>query len=80
MQYTIRGVPERLDNAAREQAHKYRKSLNTILLETLAKGLGTAGDEVVFDDMDDLAGTWVEDDAFDAAIAMFDVVDEKLWK
>jgi hypothetical protein len=31
-------------------------------------------------DLTDLAGTWVEDPAFDQAIADQDVVDEDLWK
>ena len=79
-QYTIRGVSERLDFVAREQAGRYGKSLNALLLETLAKGLGTTDQEVIFDDMDDLPGTWVEDEEFDAAIAMFESVDEDLWK
>ena len=79
-QYTIRGVSERLDNAARERAVKYRKSLNTILLETLEKGLGVSGEGAVYDDMDDLTGTWVEDEAFDEAVAAFESIDEDLWK
>ena len=79
-QYTIRGVPERLDNMVREQAGKYHKSLNALLLEALAKGMGATQEQLTCDDMDDLAGTWVEDDAFDQAIAAFDVVDEDLWK
>lgn len=79
-QYTVRGVPEKLDTVAREQAQKYHKSLNALLVEALAKGLGVTQDPVTHNDMDDLAGTWVEDDAFDDAIAAFDVVDENLWK
>jgi hypothetical protein len=31
-------------------------------------------------DLSDLAGTWVEDPAFDQAIADQDLVDEDLWK
>ena len=31
-------------------------------------------------DLSDLAGTWIDDPAFDQAIADQDVVDEDLWK
>ena len=79
-QYTIRGVPERLDSVAREQAEKYHTSLNNLLLEALAKGLGAGHEPMVFHDMDDLVGTWVEDDTFDEAIKSFDGVDGDLWK
>jgi hypothetical protein len=30
--------------------------------------------------MDDLANTWVEDDAFDDAVAAFRSIDEALWR
>jgi hypothetical protein len=79
-QYTIRGVSERLDSVAREQAEKYHTSLNTLLLEALAKGLGAGKEPLLFHDMDELAGTWVEDEAFDDAIQSFDRVDTDLWK
>ncbi len=77
-QYTIRGVTEKLDNTVRERAQQYGKSINTLLLETLEKGLGA--DALDCDDLDDLAGTWVEDEAFDEAVAAFETVDEDLWK
>ena len=79
-QYTVRGIPDRLDNKAREEAQKYRKSLNALLLDALAKGLGISEDPPISRDMDDLAGTWVEDEAFDEAIAAFEAVDEDLWR
>ena len=56
-QYTIRSVSESLDSVAREQAGKYHTSLNTLLLDALARGLGAGQQPVVFHDMDDLAGT-----------------------
>ncbi|MBN2716434.1 MAG: hypothetical protein JXX14_11305 [Deltaproteobacteria bacterium] len=79
-QYTIRGVSETLDGVAREQAEKYRTSLNSLLLEALAKGLGAGEEPVIFHDMDDLAGTWVEDDDFDKGIKSFESIDQDLWK
>ena len=34
----------------------------------------------VFHDLDSLAGSWVEDKAFDQAVGAFEQVDEDLWK
>jgi plasmid stability protein len=38
MQYTIRGIPERLDTVLRERARAEGKSLNAIALDALAGG------------------------------------------
>jgi len=80
MQYTIRGVPGRVDALLRTRARKERKSLNTIALEVLSHGLGIDDEELEFHDMDELIGTWVDDPEFDDAIASMDVVDEELWQ
>ncbi|MBN2342993.1 MAG: hypothetical protein JXX29_13065 [Deltaproteobacteria bacterium] len=80
MQYTIRGISKKMDNVAREQAQEYKKSLNAQLLSALAKGLGISDENVRFHDLDDLSGSWVEDDAFNDVIAAFDTVDKDLWK
>jgi len=80
MQFTVRGVPERLDRELRSQARKQRKSLNKVLLNALEKGAGIGAEVRRYHDLDDLAGTWVEDPAFDQAIAEMDRVDPELWK
>ncbi len=79
-QYTIRGVSDRLDRLVREQTEQYGKSMNALLLEALARGFGASEEPAMSHDLDELAGTWVEDSEFDRAIAAFDVVDEDLWK
>ncbi|HUT76425.1 MAG TPA: hypothetical protein VM285_02000 [Polyangia bacterium] len=79
-QYTIRGIPAKLDGMVREQAQRYDKSLNAALVDALARGLGAGEEPVVSHDMDDLAGTWVEDEEFDLALAAFESVDEGLWR
>jgi plasmid stability protein len=79
-QYTIRGIPERLDARMREKAAEYGKSINSAALEALSKGLGLEADSVVHNDLDDLAGTWVQDDEFDSAIESMDQVDGDLWR
>jgi len=80
MQYTIRGVSERLDERARKIAVKEGKSLNETLLAALQRGLGVTEEHVRYSDLDDLAGTWVHDPEFDRAIEEMDRIDPELWK
>ena len=81
MQYTVRGVPVQVDGALRRKASLEGRSLNHVLREALAREAGVGGvDEVVYRDLDTLAGTWVEDPEFDRAIAAQDRVDEALWR
>jgi hypothetical protein len=77
-QYTIRGVPDRVDHLLREKADHNKVSLNEAALEALSHGLGVE-EAPVFHDLDDLAGTWVEDEEFDRAMDEQDRVDEDLW-
>ncbi|MFA7567088.1 MAG: hypothetical protein WCY01_08695 [Alkalispirochaeta sp.] len=79
-QYTIRNVPGSIDRELREWARKNGMSLNEAAIETLRRGLGIAEEAVVYDDLDDLAGTWKQDEVFDQAIADQDTVDPDLWR
>ncbi len=79
-QYTIRNVPESVDRRLREEAGKRGKSLNEITVEVLRRGLGLSDDTPRYDDLDDLAGTWVADPAVDEALAEQDRIDPELWK
>ena len=80
VQYTIRNIPQRLDMQLRETAAEYGTSLNTAALSALSRGLGVETGPVVHHDMDDLIGTWVQDDAFDRALEEMDRVDAELWQ
>lgn len=79
-QYTIRRIPERVDEVARRRAKREHKSLNTVLLDALQAGLGLGGEERVYHDLDDLAGCWIDDPEFDRAMEAFEAIDEDLWK
>ena len=79
-QVTIRRVPERVKQLLKELAKREEKSLNQIILEVLERGLGLSGEEIVYHDLDDLAGTWVDDPEFDKAIEEQHRIDPKLWK
>lgn len=50
-------------------------SLNRAAVEAIARGLGLTEHRPVFHDLDDLAGTWVDDPGFDKAIREMDTVD-----
>ena len=78
-QYTLRNVPPHIDRALRQKAGKEHKTLNAAALEALERGLDLADQPVRHRDLDDLAGTWVEDPEFDRALAEMDQVDPELW-
>ena len=79
MQYTIRNIPEYLDSALRSAAHQQGKSLNEAALQALVRGAGLSEQPRRKRDLEDLAGSWHEDAAFDSALAAQDTVDEELW-
>ena len=79
-QYTIRDVPARVDTALRSKARREGKSLNQVAVEALTLAAGLAEERPVYHDLDDLAGTWIADRAFDAAVEAQDQVDPGLWK
>lgn len=78
-QYTIRQVPPHVDQALRQRAHEEGRSLNAIAIEMLRRGLGLTQKPIRYHDLDDLAGTWVDDPEFDKAIKDMDQVDQRLW-
>jgi plasmid stability protein len=80
MQYTIRNIPEALDNAIRERAKQEGKSLNDVVVQALRRAMGFSKDAVKHRDLSDLAGTWKEDPQFDQAIADQHAIDESIWK
>ena len=80
MQYTIRAVPSAIDSALRRRARAEDKSLNEVLIETLARGLEIGTQPQVHADLDDLIGTWQEDPLFNQVIADFEKVDDEAWK
>ncbi len=79
-QYTIRNVSDSLDRELRERARRSGKSLNETTLEAIKRGLGIVGTDPVYDDLDDLVGTWQQDKAFDRAIEDQDTVDADIWR
>jgi plasmid stability protein len=79
-QYTLRDIPPALDRALRERAEREGKSLNQAAREALTRGVGLPDQEPLSHDLDELAGTWQEDAAFDEAILAQDAVDPDTWR
>ncbi len=69
-----------MDARLRELAVKEACSLNYMVLDALSHAAGAKDSPLVFHDLDALAGSWVEDPAFDKAMSAFEQVDEGLWK
>jgi len=67
-QYTIRSVPSGLDKSLRLQAKKSGKSLNEVLIESLAKGAGVNIKTKKFNDLDWFIGAMKPDAKSDAAL------------
>ena len=79
-QYTIRNVPEALDRELRERAKRKGISLNDAAVEAIKRGLGLTDTDVVYEDLDDLIGSWKADDEFDRAIKDQDDIDIDAWR
>ncbi len=85
-QLTLRGFDKELERRLREEARREGISLNRAALRLLRRGAGlespNAQSDVVGGALDDLAGAWSETDAreFQAAVEVFEEVDEELWR
>ena len=80
MQYTIRNVPNILDQALRRTAYEQDRSLNDVAVEALARGAGVSGERIQQRDLRTIAGTWLDDAAFDSALAAQDSIDDRMWR
>ena len=81
---TLRGVDDRMAKALKEKAKKDGNSVNATLIKILRESLGMEKKKrnIVYDDLDHLAGTWTNKDyrEFSKKIADFGMVDKKMWK
>ena len=80
MQYTIRKLPVRLDEAIRKRAKEEGKSLNTVAVEALMEAFGLRGSAASHRDVGSLAGSWVEDPAVDEALREQRSIDDEMWR
>ena len=80
VQYTLRQIPPSLDEALRRKSRLEGKSINQTAIEVLHTGLALNGDSILHRDLDFMAGSWVEDASFEAAVRSQVRVDAKLWQ
>jgi len=78
---TIRNVPKRLADALDRERRSKDASLNSTVLELLARSLGADGHGPRRNGLAKLAGTWSADEQrqFDAAVAPLDKIDDDMW-
>lgn len=77
-QYTIRRVPLQVDEALRRKAKRKGKSLNQVIIDSLTESVGEEASR--YHDLDELAGSWKTDKAFDNALKAFEKIDPGDWK
>jgi hypothetical protein len=80
MQYTLRNIPKHIDVEIRRRTLQERKSMNQVMLEALARGVGLLCEAQRQRDLSDIAGTWKKDPIFDQAIAEQDRIKQASWK
>lgn len=84
-QLTIRGVDDKLHTILRNKANQQGMSMNRYLLHLIKDSVGLINggllNEQVFDDLDELAGTWTQADfeEFEANLHEQRQIDEELW-
>lgn len=80
IQYTVRSVQPKLDQAIRTRARERSVSLNSVLLEALEAGLNISDEFKLHHDLDDLAGTWVDNKEAEAVFKSMRKIDQDLWQ
>ncbi|MDD2366165.1 MAG: hypothetical protein PHN84_08385 [Desulfuromonadaceae bacterium] len=81
---TLRGVDDTIAAVLKEKARQEETSVNALMLRILRESLGIDKKKrsAIYNDLDSLAGTWSgqESDDFLRATAVFEKVDEDMWK
>jgi len=81
---TLRGIDEELAGGLERLARQGRESMNGVILHLLRDKLGLSKPKFreIHHDLDDLAGTWTDEEAreFDAVVSEFSRIDEELWR
>ena len=81
---TLRGIDEKTAEALKERAQLEGTSVNAVTLRMIRESLGFDKKKhmVIYSDLDHLAGTWSQDEVteFERNTAVFERVDEELWK
>ena len=79
-QYTLRNVPQAVDQALRQRAKIEHKSLNQVTIESLIRALGVDVTPARQRSLKDVAGSWHDDPDAEQAFAEQRRVDSELWR
>lgn len=85
-QLTIRGVDDELHYALRSRADQHGMSINRYVLTVIKESVGLTNGGVLrdaeFDDLDNLAGTWTQEDydEFKGQLQTQRSIDTELWQ
>ena len=79
---TIRELPDDLSKALQKERRRRGKSLNQTVKELLRQSLALESDVSYRNGLGKLAGGWTETDleSFEKATAVFERIDEDVWK
>jgi hypothetical protein len=79
---TLRNVPPAVMRALEHERRQRGASLNQSAIAALERGLGVVREAAPDNGIGALAGTWTEGDLqeFEASTAVFEQVDDELWK
>lgn len=81
MQYTLRGIPKRLDAALRRRAKREKKTLNETAIQVMEEGLGLgASGAARYRSVRDLVGALAMDAELDRALEDQRQIDPGLWR
>jgi hypothetical protein len=77
---TVRNLPSEVAEALDRERRERGTSLNRTVIELLSQALGVGGTRS--NGLRLLAGGWTREDfdSFEAAVALFDEVDPKMWR
>jgi len=81
-QLTLRQIPQPVEQALRRRARRTGTSLNKAAIATLAGGLGLEQGPRKKRDLSRLAGRWTAEEAeqFAETLAVFEEIDEEVWR
>jgi EAL domain-containing protein (putative c-di-GMP-specific phosphodiesterase class I) len=81
--FNLRNIAPDVMSLLKKEASKEKISVNTLILEVIERGLGISHKtkKTLFHDLDELAGTWTENDKkkFEKNIETLEKIDKDLW-
>jgi hypothetical protein len=81
---TLRGIDEELEEELQKRAEHWSCSLNSTILRLLRDATGQSERKFArrYGDLDDLAGTWTEEqkEEFDELLEPLSHIDKELWQ